>query len=346
MRASAVNHLDPVIRIPATLSYGETSGCWASRYGVAKLQRKYGEFPHSREFDGYAAARRAQDPAWRNRIEMADLLVTWLMQSQIERRPGAIEAVMEHRTRIEAALAGVPDNLALEAEEIPDQTWPQLESLFRAFRVRGVGLATMTKVLCMKRPALIPMMDSHVMGFLFEKEWPLQDGHLLQDDAAAGVVGMKRFRELMQHGDNLRALVAIRHELSPCLARLEVSSRVPPGPSLVRVLDSLLWYDWGGCAYFGGLKEGLSVPDLLAMLPDCDHAVRWRAAQALGNAGLAAQEAIPALQTVLTDEYEDSLVRWWAGWALKRINPDAAAEARVPEPAGRPGDASATTNRE
>jgi hypothetical protein len=321
MKASGPHQLDLVITIPETLGHGATSGCWASRHGVAKLQRKYGDkFVHSREFDGYAAARASQDPSWCNRIEMADLLATWLMQSQIERRPGAIEAVMERRASIEDELAKVPEYLALE-QEIPEQTWRQLGLLFKAFRVPGVALATMTKVLCMKRPALIPMMDGHVMGFLFQRKGP-----------QSGVVGMKQFRALMLYGENLKVLAAIRDELTPWLARLEVSSRAAPKPSLARVLDSLLWYDWNGHTYFyfGGIVGELPVTALVTRLKDADHAVRWRAAQALAGFGQAAQEAVPDLVGAMSDESEDSLVRWWAGHALKTIDPDAAAKAGLP----------------
>jgi hypothetical protein len=294
--------------IPPFLPHGDTNGPWMIRDCVAKLHRKYEEFPHSREFDGYAAAR-WMDMPWRNRIEMVDLLATWLMQSQIERRPGAIEGVMECRAGIEAALAGVPDDLALE-QDIPERTWWCLEALFRAFWVKGVALATMTKVLCMKRPALIPMLDSHVMGFLFRCEWPLRDGSRISDLAAAGVVAMGQFRQLMLHGENLKALAAIRDELAPWLTGLEVSSGAAPAPSLVRVLDSLLWYDWKGHDYFGTkvLEKDLGPAALIDRLKDADHAVRWRAAKALGEIVPAAREAVAALAEVKRDESEDSLV--------------------------------------
>ena len=120
---------------PDRLQHGETCCTWSIKHGIAKLQSKYSEFRDSLEFDGYVAARAAESPAWRNRIEMADLLMTRFMQSQIERRPGAIEAVMENRSKIETALAMVPADLALE-QNISDQTWLHLGSLFEAFRVR------------------------------------------------------------------------------------------------------------------------------------------------------------------------------------------------------------------
>ncbi len=309
---------DLPLTIPPTLAYGDTNGPWLIRHGAAKLRRKYGDVFHSREFDAYAIARATQDPSWRNRIEVADLLATWTMQSQIERRPGAIEAVLERRGLIEAALALVPVDLRLE-QDIPDQTWSHLRALFEAFRVHGVAVASMTKVLCMKRPALIPMMDTHVMGFIFKGEWPTEDGRAVQDYAAAGVIGMKQFRELMLHRKNLEVLAAIRDDLAPWLAQLDVSSRAVPAPSLVRVLDSLLWYDWNGHSYFGAIHEGLEMEALVGLLGDADHAIRWRAADALGKMGPAAQGAVQALAGIVQHEGEHSLVGWWAQWALNQI---------------------------
>ena len=327
-RASAhsAHFQNPAVTIPACLPHGKANGPWMIRDSVAKLRRKYEEVLHSREFDGYAAARRA-DAQWRNRIEMADLLTTWLMQSQIERRPGAIEAVMECHATIEAALAMVPDDVALE-QDIPERTWKHLEALFQAFWVKGVALATMTKVLCMKRPDLIPMLDSHVMGFVFHRNWPYHEGSRISDLPAAGVMAMRQFRDLMLHGENLEALVAIRDELAPWLSGLDVSSRTVPALSLVRVLDNLLWYDSKGHVYFGiaALADGLEPAALIDRLKDADHAARWRAAKALGEFGPAARQAIAALAEVERDEREDSLVRWYAAEASKQIDPKSAVE--------------------
>jgi hypothetical protein len=334
MRANAAAGTDLVITIPPRLSFGETAGPWKIRHAVDKLKRKYGDFLESREFDGYSAERAIQDSSWRNRLEMADLLITCLMQSQIEKRPAVIDALMERRPGIEAAMLQVPDGLALELD-IPELVWQKLETLFREFRVKGVSLATITKVLCLKRPALIPMLDNHVMRFLFKGGRPCDNEDLIQPDAAVGVMGMKQFRQLMLHGENLKALAWVRDALNPWLNSLKVSSRVAPAPSLVRVLDSLLWYDWDGHSHFGKLESRLPVPALVALLREGDHAARWRAAKCLGEAGPAAQESVSSLIEVLKVEGEDSLIGWWCAEALKKIDPKAAA---------RVGFATATTD--
>ncbi len=66
-------------------------------------------------------------------------------------------------------------------------------------------------------------------------------------------------------------------------------------------------------------KIGLSA--LIAALKDEDKEVRGRAANALGQIGPAAKEAVPALIAALKDE--DRLVRLHAAWALGQIGPAA-----------------------
>lgn len=55
--------------------------------------------------------------------------------------------------------------------DIPDSEWSKVKSRFRELlrtllNIRGVGLAVATKVLHLKRPKLIPILDSYVMRFL------------------------------------------------------------------------------------------------------------------------------------------------------------------------------------
>jgi len=75
-----------------------------------------------------------------------------------------IDAVLERRTEIEAALRAIPPAASLTRREVP---WPELTRLFDAFAgIRGVGFSKMTKALHPKRPALIPMLDSIVQQYL------------------------------------------------------------------------------------------------------------------------------------------------------------------------------------
>lgn len=77
-----------------------------------------------------------------------------------------IEAVLRRRRAVESALRAIPHDTSLvgPAKNVP---WLPLEQLFEAFAgIHGVGFSKMTKALHSKRPALIPMLDSIVQGYL------------------------------------------------------------------------------------------------------------------------------------------------------------------------------------
>jgi hypothetical protein len=77
-----------------------------------------------------------------------------------------IAAILERRREIERALRKIaPDaSLAVAASSVP---WLPLTRLFAAFAdIRGVGFSKMTKALHVKRPALIPILDSVVQAYL------------------------------------------------------------------------------------------------------------------------------------------------------------------------------------
>ncbi len=103
----------------------------------------------------------------------------------------------------------------------------------------------MTKVLALKRPSLIPMVDSYVMGFLFKSEWPPEATHY--DEAA--LIGIQHFAELLERHRSV--ITAISDDLNRWLAK-EASDSVTLSPS--RVLESLLWFDYAGYKNFAGWK--------------------------------------------------------------------------------------------
>jgi Family of unknown function (DUF6308) len=77
-----------------------------------------------------------------------------------------ITAILERRDAIERALSAIAPGASLsgEAASVP---WLPLRQIFNAFAdIRGVGFAKMTKALHPKRPALVPMLDSIVQGYL------------------------------------------------------------------------------------------------------------------------------------------------------------------------------------
>ena len=135
-----------------------------------------------------------------------------------------IAAILERRRRIEGALRAIaPDaSLAGAASSVP---WLPLRRLFDAFAdIRGVGFSKMTKALHRKRPALVPMLDSVVQGYLEDDD--------LGPKAPFGERGLALVRGYKRDLDrNRAALRAVGREL----ARRDYIV------TEVRILDLLIW---------------------------------------------------------------------------------------------------------
>jgi len=118
-----------------------------------------------------------------------------------------IAAILERRRAIERALRTIaPDaSLAGAAVSVP---WLPLGQLFGAFAgIRGVGMSKMTKALYRKRPALIPILDSIVQGYLVGDDLGAQAPF---GERALGLVRGYR-RDL---DNNWAAVGAVRQELA------------------------------------------------------------------------------------------------------------------------------------
>lgn len=86
--------------------------------------------------------------------------------------------------------------------------------------VRGTQLAVASKLLSMKRPHLVPMLDSVVQACLRTSEVE---------------PALQRFADLVSSGGN-------RPLLKDLADRVAARYGIPVGP--VRVLDQLIWFDW------------------------------------------------------------------------------------------------------
>jgi hypothetical protein len=135
-----------------------------------------------------------------------------------------IAAILQRRGPIERALQDIPPGASLSAE-VTCVPWPPLRQLFEAFAdIRGVGVSKMTKALYPKRPALIPMLDSVVQGYLRD------------DDPGAGApfaeraLGLVRGYQRDLHRNQM-AVEAVRQDLTGRGYRL----------TEVRILDLLIW---------------------------------------------------------------------------------------------------------
>ena len=135
-----------------------------------------------------------------------------------------IAAVLERRRAIERALRAIAPQTSLTgaASAVP---WLTLRDLFEAFAdIRGVGLSKMTKALHPKRPALIPMLDSVVQGYLVDDD--------LGPQAPFGERALELVRSYKRDLDANRAAIrAVRKALSRRGHEL----------TDVRILDLLIW---------------------------------------------------------------------------------------------------------
>ncbi len=125
--------------------------------------------------------------------------------------------------------------------EMSDDAWTAsdverlLEVAFTSVQRPGLQIAVVTKVLHIKRPRLIPVLDSLVLS---------QIGARYSEDVRTWVAAMKHVRSIGQ--TNLDGLADIRTHLE----RNGIGDR-----SLVRILNSLLWTATPGAALFGHLSQ-------------------------------------------------------------------------------------------
>jgi hypothetical protein len=137
-----------------------------------------------------------------------------------------IAAILERRGEIERALRKIhPDaSLTDAASSIP---WIPLTRLFDAFAdIRGIGFSKMTKALHRKRPALIPILDSVVQGYLTRDDLGTRSSESFGARATKLVCSYKR--DLDRNGSVVRK---IQRELASREYRL----------TEVRILDLLIW---------------------------------------------------------------------------------------------------------
>jgi hypothetical protein len=135
----------------------------------------------------------------------------------------------------------------LTSEEWADLEVPKrLGRAFAATKQPGLGIAAVTKVLHIKRPGLIPVLDSLVVD---------QIGAQVTKDVFTWVAALERVREVGR--GNIGELGRIRDHLE---------SRGIEGRSLVRILDALLWTSSPGSAMYGSLAawERVFRPSILA----------------------------------------------------------------------------------
>jgi hypothetical protein len=231
------------VLFPERLEGVPRPGPFVVRDGIEKLRCVYGESPERVQghlaFDAYGASRSRMDPTWPNHLAGADLAVSSLVGDAPS--DAQVDALLapDVREHIDVALAAVPTDWALQ-DALPPEAWERLETLLGACEVPGVDLRRMTRVLCVKRPRLVPALPG---GGRAGKRASL---------AAVALDALRQAREVV-----LRNRLALSEMTAASNAWLERSTpqyrRVRLTP--LRVLSELLWFELGGWRRFAGWEE-------------------------------------------------------------------------------------------
>jgi hypothetical protein len=232
---------------------------WEIHDPLGKLIDKYfdGGTVLTLEFDLYAA-RRASDPGWHGRLDAADLAVTMLMNSRYEWWD--VDPVFANRAEIDGGLRRLPTDLELADADLSDPGLRDpLLAVFRGFRVHKVSVAKAAKVLCLKRPRLIPMLDSLVRMWLYDDDQSPTPPADPDEFAALCVSEMELVQRLLRWPvgggkTNQDGAKELAEAMVAEAERRGLTDGVPPGQpwvTAVRVLESLIWFDKRGYKQFG-----------------------------------------------------------------------------------------------
>ncbi len=169
-------------------------------------------------------------------IALFDILLSIMMNSRL----GSAEKIRtvwndrEHMTAAERMLGQIAPAASLLDEVVP---WNHLADLFNSFcAIRGVGPAVATKILHKKRPALIPIIDSVMIGyFKAEKMQTLPDSSPIGNRI---VVNLRFLRE---------QLMSCREAIES-LCEQAASAHYACTP--LRVLEVLIWIEREPIGYY------------------------------------------------------------------------------------------------
>ncbi|MEI6502395.1 MAG: DUF6308 family protein [Armatimonadota bacterium] len=118
--------------------------------------------------------------------------------------------------------------------EMSEDEWSKLRpkvcaAIDRMTSVTGIGLASATKMLALKRPELVSACDAQLVTYF---------GVSASPHVAAAMALMERFRVIAAHTDNLDALATIKGELAACTMFGQ-----PVCLSTTRILEALCWME-------------------------------------------------------------------------------------------------------
>ncbi len=237
------------LSVPERLEWTGGRAPWHIRNGLAKLQDLYraaGEGARGwSAYDAYAAARARHDPTWPYRLTSGDVGVLSLVGCAPG--PALLDALLDpaRRARAASALSAVQTDWAIQDDLSPER-WDRLDELYSSMEAAGLDLRTLTRLLCVKRPRLVPAFDTPAAA-----KRPARSGSLAR--TASKVT--RSFRDLLLY--NRRAVSEIAAHMNAWLpdhAPQDQRFRLTPA----RVLSELVWFDLGGFRRFAdwGEKKG------------------------------------------------------------------------------------------
>ncbi|HSN91753.1 MAG TPA: DUF6308 family protein [Anaeromyxobacteraceae bacterium] len=210
------------------------------RDGVDKLRAVYGGSPEAVQgwiaFESYGATRARVDPTWPNRLAAGDVGAPSLVGEAFA--PRQVDAMLapDARDSADAALAAVPTDWSL-TDPLPPEAWRRIERLLRVLAVPGLDLRRTTRLGCLKRPRLLPLVPS--------------DGRAPRSGSVAEVAleSTRRLAEVIVR--NQTSLSEMAAGLNAWLeGRTPHYARIRVGPA--RVLSELIAFELGGYRRFAG----------------------------------------------------------------------------------------------
>jgi hypothetical protein len=201
-----------------------------------KLSTLYFTAHNSPAFDFYIDLQQKHraDP---NQLLKGDFWATDLMNSNMFEKD--IDAFVKEKGDASNLLTKLPQTVGLESDE-GGRLIPEISRVIESiYQVKGFGISKATKVLCTRRPLLIPMLDSHVVECLTGRE------EAKDKSCATTEFLLRQFRQVLLFRDNLKSLRAAALQLAR-----ETSLKISP----TRLLEQLIWFDWS----FSGKKRKLT----------------------------------------------------------------------------------------
>jgi hypothetical protein len=235
------------IIIPSkTINNEPTWGEYTIKQCNAKIYDKYTTSRASFFYDSYIN-KSSDDPDLQYKITNIDCIMTNYMNSRIGLV--AIDNIFSKIGTIELKLKEVNNLHVADMIDLREDHFIVIRDLFKELMVDGIKISIASKILHMKFPNTIPILDSYVMNALFRKNnAPQLNDWVTEADKA--IVALKVFQYIYNQNrenlDEISLMVRKDFKSHPYLANLNISN--------IRILETLIWFDWGGWENFDTWK--------------------------------------------------------------------------------------------